>query len=1067
MPTGIFAHVTYLIHRSLARKDVEELTDALAMNGGTEANSDKDATHIITDSMDVGIDMEKEGKRIHLVTPAWVKRCVALGIRQEERFYSPDPKMLFSGIVGCASDLPARDVEVIQAGIVGLGGQWRGPLTKEVTHLFILSPTGDKYTTALKHQARTGMKIVLPHWFDDSFKAIHLVPTRMYEFPNPPLLGASGSESSVQWKATEKQSQLFKANNYAKEDQDMSKIQPKQNDLFGNQRVRLSDTLQLTAQRREAFEARIQDAGGILVENAAHADVLVTQYQEGHEFFSAYRKKKVIGTLEWLVYVLRDGRISNPKEQLMHFPHPKGHCGNFDKHEITVTNYTGPARDYVKQLIETLGGKFTPTMSGSTTLVIAGYCAPNEQISAKIARATEWHIPVVNHLWLEDCFVEWKEMPVSGEKYAMRNVEWSGVLGDKRVVTVRVPKEMEDSDSETEAEGSPVKSGKSAVSTTSVQSTPTRKANGKSKAANVDVDMDAEPQQPEDEDEVDRLVTSERFDTPIGTSRSTARDPLFRPETPPRPDVPATSSPTRAGGSSSSKRRATLSPDKSEPPPKRTRTSSRGSLQSKTIDPIVEISSDSMDEMPVQKRAPKSPLQSKAKPTPRPVHAPSPSDSDLPDDPMDGMEAEPKKGPPSKPRPASTRTARPAPPSSALTEDDEISEAVSARAALASKRRGKRPSSPASGIDLPASDGPSSSAFANTSLESRPRRSAAVAAEKSLHDAMEDANKFSKEMRRGHHLTDLGRIKVPEATEIVTLSSDDTEAESSKGHVEPKENGQKRGRPSKDAKEDTPVPEKKRPNVKSGGKLGPPGKRGALVSDDDGEEVVATKRPEKVATQKANGKASKKGSSIPLKPQVKAITTQVVLTPQEMRGIEALGVAWVSDPRECTHVIAKGISRTEKFLVAMANAPKIVSREWVVKSIAAGKLLPEDGFTVHDTAKEKDYGFKLADALKRASTQPVMKGEKFHITPSVKVDFQSLKKIIEACGGKAQKVVQPLTHELGDNQHLVSCKEDEKYWKGLAEEGTRVYSQELILTGALRQEMQWDDEGMLVEGSVE
>ncbi|KZO90845.1 hypothetical protein CALVIDRAFT_531197 [Calocera viscosa TUFC12733] len=116
------------------------------------------------------------------------------------------------------------------------------------------------------------------------------------------------------------------------------------------------------------------------------------------------------------------------REKLMQFPHLKG---------ITITNYTVPARDYVKLLIGTLG-----TMSGSTTHVVAGYCNPNEPVSAKIARAEEWAVP--------------KERTVSGEKYAMRNVEWSGVLGDKLQLKVRIPKEEQaDGDSETEPKHRP------------------------------------------------------------------------------------------------------------------------------------------------------------------------------------------------------------------------------------------------------------------------------------------------------------------------------------------------------------------------------------------------------------------------------------------------------------------------------------------------------------------------------------------------------------------------------------------------------------------------------------
>jgi hypothetical protein len=40
--------------------------------------------------------------------------------------------------------------------------------------------------------------------------------------------------------------------------------------------------------------------------------------------------------------------------------------------EITVTNYTGAARDYLKKLIQVMGAKFTPSMSQSNKVLVAG-----------------------------------------------------------------------------------------------------------------------------------------------------------------------------------------------------------------------------------------------------------------------------------------------------------------------------------------------------------------------------------------------------------------------------------------------------------------------------------------------------------------------------------------------------------------------------------------------------------------------------------------------------------------------------------------------------------------------
>ena len=39
--------------------------------------------------------------------------------------------------------------------------------------------------------------------------------------------------------------------------------------------------------------------------------------------------------------------------------------------EITVTNYTGEAREYIKRIITAMGAKFTPMMTGKNTVLIA------------------------------------------------------------------------------------------------------------------------------------------------------------------------------------------------------------------------------------------------------------------------------------------------------------------------------------------------------------------------------------------------------------------------------------------------------------------------------------------------------------------------------------------------------------------------------------------------------------------------------------------------------------------------------------------------------------------------
>ena len=53
----------------------------------------------------------------------------------------------------------------------------------------------------------------------------------------------------------------------------------------------------------------------------------------------------------------------------------------------------------------------------------------------KTDRATQWSIPTVNHTWLEDCFVNWKNLSVGQEKYVRFSpaCDCSGFLGDKGI----------------------------------------------------------------------------------------------------------------------------------------------------------------------------------------------------------------------------------------------------------------------------------------------------------------------------------------------------------------------------------------------------------------------------------------------------------------------------------------------------------------------------------------------------------------------------------------------------------------------------------------------------------
>jgi mediator of DNA damage checkpoint protein 1 len=98
---------------------------------------------------------------------------------------------------------------------------------------------------------------------------------------------------------------------------------------------------------------------------------------------------KLVGTVAWLMHVQTTGVFTIPMEQLLHYPVPKKPIPAFTEEvfksvlwlpslllttgsqEITITNYTGAAREYLKRMIQVMGGKFTASMSSKNTVLIA------------------------------------------------------------------------------------------------------------------------------------------------------------------------------------------------------------------------------------------------------------------------------------------------------------------------------------------------------------------------------------------------------------------------------------------------------------------------------------------------------------------------------------------------------------------------------------------------------------------------------------------------------------------------------------------------------------------------
>ncbi|KAG8799560.1 hypothetical protein FRC17_007095, partial [Serendipita sp. 399] len=158
-------------------------------------------------------------------------------------------------------------------------------------------------------------------------------------------------------------------------------------------------------------------------------DVLITKYRSGLQYIAALRSNQanksgrktsiMIGTLAWLFYVQSTGTISYPTEQLLHFPIRRGAVEGIRGKQVTITNYKGPTRDYLKKLINAMAGPrdsgpeaFSASLTKNISLVIAGKLEGD-----KIQHAQNWKIPIVSHMWLEDTFRDWKWCSLTDTKY--------------------------------------------------------------------------------------------------------------------------------------------------------------------------------------------------------------------------------------------------------------------------------------------------------------------------------------------------------------------------------------------------------------------------------------------------------------------------------------------------------------------------------------------------------------------------------------------------------------------------------------------------------------------------
>ncbi|KAJ4001562.1 hypothetical protein F5050DRAFT_1723266 [Lentinula boryana] len=1117
----LFDKVVIYLPSSFAPVRIQQLSHLIESHGGIVTRSADDATitHVVTNSHRFEGWQSFQGENSRPVcTDKWVERSAILGKLQPTLYYSADPRQLFSGVVGCAADLCPSDIEVLSAGISSFGGHWRSGLTKDVTHLFTLGSDSQKYQNALNYKKDVPINLLLPHWFDDVLRLgmgnLDIAP---YEWPDPLVLQPNIPSDNDRKKKSHKfelnKEVLFSTASWNAEAATTKIASPKQ--VFGRRRVLLGSSLKL-GERRRAIEGFVERADGEIIplentdgdgdkseeaQKVMDCDIFVTRFRSGTAYYNAARAGKTIASMSWIFHVLSIGILSPPMDQLLHYPIHKNPIEGFSNHEITITNFTGGAREYLKKLVCSMGAKFTPNMSSKNTVLIAA-----QTDGTKTDRARAWDIPIVNHLWLEDCFINWKNMTVGNDRYIHfpQGSDFAPRLGERGVdPNIEDPDELdrleeEEADQEAEEE---LKADEEPVGATINGGRSRTQDSARDAREAADIVMGA------DDDEVHAMDVD--VDPEHVPTKHTPRSPVSN-ESRPRQsravtrkdddeddnfEIATKKLPKKSSAKLSSHRFRIIETEEPQMDSDYYRTSEKenqhesdgevegGEMEKPTSSKKTKVgdsdkpkgrrrisdavdSPESEDGLDIDLPKPTKTTRSKAKPNSiqtaakRTRYASDDEPRELNDDYASEKEAgldtedDDRVGPPKKKRPQSSKrkTAksndRGGARDASEAEDSDIPhrETVKAKAALtvsvvipglgkstesagpspsktiaksssihvASAERRSRPSTTrADPFDSPASR--------------RPSRRAAERASQQLRDTiMPDLVKYESEMKKHRRQSSSSVSAFPR-----DYSEDDEEG---------KLVGKGKGK-AKSKEEQAVINVRKR-------KASPVGEA------EESHTTPAVSPPKKI-------KKRKPGS-------VRVMTTQVNLTDATKKAMENLGAKFVTKPSECTHLIATKITRTEKFLCALAVSPWILTDQWIHQSVAAKTLLSEEPFFLKDRGK---WDIDLKQSLEEAKKlkYPLLASRVFYVTPGVKENRSLLNHIITAFGGKMVACMPNERQLLSNGQpipmrHLLTCEDDRKLWEPIAKD-VYIHNIELLLQGVLNQFMDFDNPKFHIEGT--
>ncbi|KAK5190731.1 regulator of Ty1 Transposition [Exophiala xenobiotica] len=415
---GLFAQCSFVIVRSatLPTESAMQLASELRLHNGEAIFDDypensldiNGVTHIVSDTFDFPDYHACFDAFIPVIKPTWVLHSLAKNRLLNPRQYSPDPRYFMSDVVACVADLPEGDSDAIAGGILAMGGLFSTKLTNQVTHIIALTIESESCIRA--RERNLPVKIVLPHWVDDCLKLGRKIDDQPYLLPDPDILKPSNNKAPAAKRKTQVEGAVHPD---PSQDDPQAITAPRQlKKVFKKKTVMLWKDLRISPYLQNILEGIITTSGGQMTDNVLKADMFICKYRSDEEYRIASRAGKDVGNLAWLYYLIQTDEWTSPTRRLLHYPLPKDGLPGFEGLKISLSNYSGDARTYLENLINATGAECTKTLKQDNTHLITAHV-----LSEKCAAAKDWGIHIINHLWLEESYTQWKMQSITDNRY--------------------------------------------------------------------------------------------------------------------------------------------------------------------------------------------------------------------------------------------------------------------------------------------------------------------------------------------------------------------------------------------------------------------------------------------------------------------------------------------------------------------------------------------------------------------------------------------------------------------------------------------------------------------------